>query len=234
MTSKDRKDSKGMPRSLGYGFLDVGVHEHALALLRATNNNPDLFGEDRRPIVEFAVENAKALKIQEFKQKKIEEIQARAQDDGAPKKKSDRQKQRDKRKKRIERYHRKREAKKLIKKASAEENNEVKTRDSKEKSPETKGKMRKMVDSVSNVPNIKTIDNMTKAPKNKILTDIDKKLNRKRKMALYKDSAEKPFGSHKKSRDNEEEKFNSLVNKYKSKLLDSNKRDQTTSSRWFE
>jgi nucleolar protein 4 len=34
-------------------------HDHALAALRQLNNNPAAFSADRRPIVEFAMENVK-------------------------------------------------------------------------------------------------------------------------------------------------------------------------------
>lgn len=54
--SKDRMDSSGRGRSMGYGFVEFTNHKDALAALRATNNNPDIFGADRRPIVEFTLE----------------------------------------------------------------------------------------------------------------------------------------------------------------------------------
>ena len=65
MRSKERVDQTGKGRSLGYAFVEFETHEHALATLRATNNNPDIFGDSRRPIVEFAVENKVALDLQE-------------------------------------------------------------------------------------------------------------------------------------------------------------------------
>lgn len=37
--------------------------EDALKCLRILNNHPDVFFKDKRPIIEFAVENSKALKI---------------------------------------------------------------------------------------------------------------------------------------------------------------------------
>jgi len=76
MRSKDRKDGQGAFRSMGYGFLDIDTHENALKLLRAVNNNPDIFGENRRPIVEFSVENTKALKILDLKKQKVEQMKA--------------------------------------------------------------------------------------------------------------------------------------------------------------
>ena len=40
-------NSKGIGRSLGYGFVEFSSHDAALAALRATNNNPTIFGEKR-------------------------------------------------------------------------------------------------------------------------------------------------------------------------------------------
>lgn len=46
--SKDRLTASGEPRSLGYGFVEFKNHEDAMAVLRAMNNNPDVFTRDRR------------------------------------------------------------------------------------------------------------------------------------------------------------------------------------------
>ncbi len=37
----------------------MGDPSHAIAALRQLNNNPKIFGPNRRPIVEFSVENVK-------------------------------------------------------------------------------------------------------------------------------------------------------------------------------
>lgn len=76
--NKERKDTSGQSRSLGYGFIELNTHEGALKLLRATNNNPDIFGPERRPIVEFSVENSKALKILDLKRQKIARLKFNA------------------------------------------------------------------------------------------------------------------------------------------------------------
>ncbi|GBB93981.1 hypothetical protein RclHR1_02270005 [Rhizophagus clarus] len=56
--AKDRIDTATQKlRSKGYGFLEFTQHAHALAALRYLNNNPELFGEKKRLIVEFAIEN---------------------------------------------------------------------------------------------------------------------------------------------------------------------------------
>jgi len=44
-----------------YAFVSFEKHLDALAALRNVNNNPTMFTKDRRPIVEFSIENRKAL-----------------------------------------------------------------------------------------------------------------------------------------------------------------------------
>uniref|UniRef100_A0A672GP01 RRM domain-containing protein n=1 Tax=Salarias fasciatus TaxID=181472 RepID=A0A672GP01_SALFA len=66
----DKKPEKGqvMGQSLGYAFAQFGDHEHALAVLRHLNNNPDIFGPHKRPIVEFSLEDLRKLKVKEMRQ----------------------------------------------------------------------------------------------------------------------------------------------------------------------
>ena len=49
--------------SLGYAFCTFENHDTALKCLRVLNNHPSIFSKEKRPIVEFAVENAKAVKL---------------------------------------------------------------------------------------------------------------------------------------------------------------------------
>ena len=49
--------------SLGYAFCTFENHDVALKCLRVLNNHPSIFSKEKRPIVEFAVENAKAVKL---------------------------------------------------------------------------------------------------------------------------------------------------------------------------
>jgi len=51
----------GATKSRGMAFAEFEDHEHALCALRSLNNSPAPFGADRRPIVEFAVDDARAL-----------------------------------------------------------------------------------------------------------------------------------------------------------------------------
>lgn len=54
-------NSAGIGKSKGYGFVQFSKHEAALAALRATNNNPNVFTAQKRPIVDFSIENSGIL-----------------------------------------------------------------------------------------------------------------------------------------------------------------------------
>ncbi|CAN6483513.1 unnamed protein product [Victoria cruziana] len=67
------KDKKALTantgeRSRGVAFVEFSEHQHALVALRVLNNNPETFGPERRPIVEFAIENVHAVKRRKFMQ----------------------------------------------------------------------------------------------------------------------------------------------------------------------
>ncbi|WIA36043.1 hypothetical protein OEZ86_007402 [Tetradesmus obliquus] len=91
----ERPDAAGHPggKSRGFGFVEFADESHALAALRQLNNNPTAFGSrDRRPIVEFAVDNVKVLRARDDKlakqkarqqQKKQEQQQPAAEAAGA-------------------------------------------------------------------------------------------------------------------------------------------------------
>ncbi|CAB4290104.1 unnamed protein product [Prunus armeniaca] len=53
--------------SRGAAFVEFTEHQHALVALRVLNNNPETFGPEHRPIVEFALENVKKLNIRNAK-----------------------------------------------------------------------------------------------------------------------------------------------------------------------
>ncbi|KAI5081591.1 hypothetical protein GOP47_0001334 [Adiantum capillus-veneris] len=62
-----RDEAKG-GESRGIAFVEYTEHEHALVALRVLNNNPETFGPDRRPIVEFAIENLQRLRKRQERQ----------------------------------------------------------------------------------------------------------------------------------------------------------------------
>ncbi|KAI8791659.1 RNA-binding protein 28 [Biomphalaria glabrata] len=74
MRDLNRLNSQGVGKSRGYAFCAFNKHEHALKALHHLNNNKEIFGDKKRPIVEFSLENRKALEI---KQKRIEKSQAK-------------------------------------------------------------------------------------------------------------------------------------------------------------
>ncbi|XP_059916068.1 RNA-binding protein 28 isoform X2 [Gadus macrocephalus] len=71
----DRKPEKGKAtgQSLGYGFVEFQHPDHALSTIRHLNNNPDIFGPTKRPIVEFSLEDGRKLKLKEARQLKNKE-----------------------------------------------------------------------------------------------------------------------------------------------------------------
>ncbi|KAM4874243.1 RNA-binding protein 28 [Thomomys bottae] len=66
---RDLKGAQGKLKgqSLGYAFAEFQEHEHALKALRHINNNPEVFGPQKRPIVEFSLEDRRKLKMKELR-----------------------------------------------------------------------------------------------------------------------------------------------------------------------
>lgn len=65
MRDLKRVNSEGVCRSKGYGFVEFATFELAKKALHATNNNPNLFPNDNRLIVQFSIEDMRALKKKE-------------------------------------------------------------------------------------------------------------------------------------------------------------------------
>ena len=60
----------------GFGFINVTRHEIALRLIELLNNNKEVFGANRRPIVQFAIESRRALQLKEQRRERIQAKQA--------------------------------------------------------------------------------------------------------------------------------------------------------------
>ena len=120
--SKDRVDSSCRGRSVGYGFVEFTNHNNALAALRANNNNPDIFGANRRPIVEFSLENSLVVKV---KQRWLDKARQRQQPE-SEQPKTNKEKRLEKSQKRREKRQRKREANKEMKLEGEKEGKEEK------------------------------------------------------------------------------------------------------------
>ncbi|KAM4671066.1 RNA-binding protein 28 [Amazona ochrocephala] len=76
------REQRGQGQSLGFAFVGFGAHEEALGALRSINNNPQLFGPHKRPIVEFSLEDRRKLKLKEQRTQrsllKLKQMQAAA------------------------------------------------------------------------------------------------------------------------------------------------------------
>jgi len=68
----ERRSEAGERRSKGYGFMAFKDHDSAMRTLEFLNDNPKVFGGNRRPIVEFAVEDKRKLRMQEEEKQKFE------------------------------------------------------------------------------------------------------------------------------------------------------------------
>ncbi|KAK9942660.1 hypothetical protein M0R45_008313 [Rubus argutus] len=67
---KDVKKGKIVAKnhSRGVAFIEFTEHQHALVALRVLNNNPETFGPEHRPIVEFAIDNVQKLRARQVSQ----------------------------------------------------------------------------------------------------------------------------------------------------------------------
>ena len=97
-------------------------HNDALAALRATNKTPDIFCVDRRPIVEFSLENSLVVKV---KQRRLDKARQKQQPD-SEQPKTNKEKRLEKSQKRREKRQRKREANKEMKLEEGKEGKEEK------------------------------------------------------------------------------------------------------------
>lgn len=74
---------KAAGRSKGYGFIEFSEHKHAMRALRGTNNNPEVSGKEKRPIVEFSIENVHKVKqLREKQQRRAAERLERSTQQG--------------------------------------------------------------------------------------------------------------------------------------------------------
>ncbi|KAK1320779.1 hypothetical protein QJS10_CPA03g00720 [Acorus calamus] len=67
LTNSKKGKDVASTHSRGVAFVEFSEHGHAIVALRVLNNNPETFGLQHRPIVEFALENVNALRLRENK-----------------------------------------------------------------------------------------------------------------------------------------------------------------------
>ncbi|CAK6434294.1 unnamed protein product [Pipistrellus nathusii] len=89
---KVMRDLKGVygkikGQSLGYAFAEFQEHEHALTALRHINNNPEIYGPQKRPIVEFSLEDRRKLKIKEQRMQRSQQKMKSKSTTGEPQQK---------------------------------------------------------------------------------------------------------------------------------------------------
>ncbi|KAK6946288.1 RNA recognition motif domain, partial [Dillenia turbinata] len=63
-----KENVKSKSRFHRVAFVEFSEHQHALVALRVLNNNPETFGPSRRPIVSFALDDVRKLKLRKFAQ----------------------------------------------------------------------------------------------------------------------------------------------------------------------
>ncbi|EFO26863.1 hypothetical protein LOAG_01611, partial [Loa loa] len=73
---KNKLDTSGEAVSRGFGFVNFSSHQDALSAMKHLNNNPDIFTKEKRPIVEFSIENLVALRLRESRLEKSQQKQS--------------------------------------------------------------------------------------------------------------------------------------------------------------
>ena len=246
MRNKERFDSSGKGRSLGFGFVEFTSHKDALCVLRATNNNPNVFGAERRPIVEFAIENSLALKAKEqrvTKQRKRERALRNNQENVRQEQgKTNKEKRLEKMKVRREARKRKREAKRKRKHEAAVTNSksalEHKQSNLKKKRTEVNLNSLEMDEtfassrskSVSKKLHNSTKKQSRKRESTKRLLDASESNTNKSDEFIDRRALKRKAKEMK-----DESKFNEMVNKYKAKLFGKDTRTSSAKrARWYE
>ena len=247
MRSKERLDKSGKGRSLGYAFVEFESHEHSLAALRALNNNPEIFGDARRPIVEFSVENKVALELQEKRRERrnLRAANVGLNNDtsrvGAQEEKGRKGKKFGKdlkaRKDRSEAVGKKRGREKMEKVKGRGLENHVKAQETKDGTyiPKKRPKIEARKEEKNNKERLShnaKYRNPSQNRKEKQTT------TRKRKKDLedtktFKTPTKKKMRKQGKT-DKEEDSFNLLVSKYKEKLFAESGSKRNNEKRWFE
>jgi len=208
----------GKIKSKEFGFVNFEKHEDALIALRNVNNNPATFTSERRPIVEFSIENRKALLA---RQKRMEK--SREKNPNSKNKKSE---------------NKKLETKNTSKSSQAEKTDfSGMLSDPKQKGLPTHSGPKIRTDRKSNKISRKSLKKQ----------EVDRKNPKKRKaveekLKVMKDDASAPKQSKKEKRKQKqvsnnarkelesEKKFNNLVNQYRNNV----KQNDHVVKKWFE
>ncbi|EDO29400.1 predicted protein [Nematostella vectensis] len=253
MRSKERLDSSGKGRPLGFAFIEFTNHKEALAALRATNNNPELFGPDRRPIVEFSIENSVALKAKQQRQQRNKQKHKQMESQSG----QDLQTNKEKRLKKRERRIQKRKEKQLRRKDQTKNGREDKTGSNASETASAigdgvKGEQKSKKDlSKKSKPQL----NISKPLKKTFQSGRSGKFNLDKPRQWPKDAVDithpaskvtcavgggkatgkQRQGAKRKAREQKEEsEFNTIVQNYKNKLFGESGATKEKRARWFE
>ncbi|XP_033101849.1 RNA-binding protein 28-like [Anneissia japonica] len=213
MRDLSRKNSSGVCKSLGYGFVSANNHENALKLLNYLNNNSEIFGPKKRPIVGFSLENRSALELKEKRRQKSKSISM------------------EKIKKNVDDVkHNPSSAKKQKANTAVTRNLEDSTfverklQAKKQGLPKHFGPKERWRDRGKQV-NKKKIKQLSGSKLEKP-TNLEEKQNKKKKV-------KKPSSSRRNKGKDEDKNFNKLVESYKKKISDVT-RERKVTSKWFE
>ncbi|KAE8795178.1 RNA-binding protein 28 [Hordeum vulgare] len=80
LNNEKKGQGAAQKHSRGVAFVDFQEHEHALVALRVLNNNPGTFGTERRPIVEFALEDVEKMRLQKIRKERNDRAKEAAQE----------------------------------------------------------------------------------------------------------------------------------------------------------
>ena len=231
MRSKDRLDSTGLGRPLGFGFVEFTNQSEALAALRATNNNPALFGADRRPIVEFSIENSLALKA---RQQRLQRSKQRQHGNEAAKQgqapKTNKEKRQERKLRRIEKRKAKRVTRKQNEGSATDSQNNSNTslvEGPKKSKIKDISQKRKGAEFKKKKPRVDLVEKQAFPGKRKFPFSASAPGADAQKSAKGSEAAKSNFqtkkqrkGARKKQRDGKEESnFNAMVANYKNKLF---------------
>lgn len=249
-----KDDKKGnassKKHSRGVAFVDLKEHEHALVALRVLNNNPGTFGSERRPIVEFALEDINKLRLQKVN---LDSLKRKNEDSDGHRRSShveneEKKLQKTKHQRSKNKTAQMREATVLLEKGN---NIETSRKEIVGRRNSRASAKRKMPDSVKPNSEVssKTKQTQSKADKKvhsgQALTDTHKRRpneesmekSRKRKLLVGNDSKQK---RKKSSKPEEVDKLDRLIEQYRSKFVGNKHKDAAQTGghkevrRWFE
>jgi nucleolar protein 4 len=234
---KQRVDAEGVSKSSGFGFVEFSSHEVALAALRQLNNNALAFTATKRPIVTFAVDDQRKLLI---RQRKID-AQKQWRDENAKEKQGDDESAKPNKKRKAEQSEAESDAKKprTPEPADAKSAKAAKRKEIKQRKKELKRQLN--APAAAATATVATPVTVTEKPSAKPAASQSVKRKSVEPAAQAEAPAAEPKAAKKSkntpdvkvSASKTEQKFDSLVESYKSQFFGSQAAKQAT-KRWFD